>query len=50
MENKPRSDKGKIRKVPLEDVAEAVQKSLAKRTAKHPGPRCSTGCALRKVC
>lgn len=26
MENKTRSDKGKVRKVPLEDVAEAVQK------------------------
>ena len=25
MENKPRSDKGKVRKVPLEDVAEAVR-------------------------
>ena len=26
MENKPRSDKGQVRKVPLEDVADAVQK------------------------
>jgi putative transposase len=30
MENKPRSDKGKVRKVPLEDLAEAVQKVLPK--------------------
>ena len=30
MENKTRSDKGKSRKVPLEDVAEAVQKILPK--------------------
>jgi len=38
MENKPRSDKGKIRKVPLEDVAEAVQKALAKAHGKTPRP------------
>ncbi len=36
MENKPRSDKGKIRKVPLEDVAEAVQKVLPKLHGKNP--------------
>lgn len=30
MENQPRSDKGKVRKVPLEDVAEAVRKVLPK--------------------
>jgi len=36
MENKPRSDKGKIRKVPLEDVAEAVQKALTKAHGKTP--------------
>ena len=30
MENKTRSDKGKVRKVPLEEVAEAVQKVLPK--------------------
>ena len=29
MENKTRSDKGKVRKVPLEDVAEAVHKDIA---------------------
>ena len=38
MENKTRSDKGKIRKVPLEDVAEAVQKALAKAHGKTPRP------------
>jgi transposase InsO family protein len=38
MENKPRSDKGKIRKVPLEDVAEAVQKALPKTHGKSPRP------------
>lgn len=38
MENQPRSDKGKIRKVPLEDVAEAVQKALAKAHGKTPRP------------
>lgn len=36
MENKPRSDKGKIRKVPLEDVAEAVQKVLPKLHQRSP--------------
>lgn len=36
MENKPRSDKGKIRKVPLEDVAEAVQKVLPKLHQRTP--------------
>src|ERR1035438_5800656 len=36
MENKPRSDKGKIRKVPLEDVAEAVQKALPKLRQRIP--------------
>lgn len=30
MENQPRCDKGKVRKVPLEDVAEAVRKVLPK--------------------
>ncbi len=39
MQNKPRSDKGKVRKVPLEDVAEAVQKILPK--LHHPAPRLS---------
>jgi transposase InsO family protein len=38
MENQPRSDKGKIRKVPLEDVSEAVQKALAKARGKSPRP------------
>src|SRR5580704_1485712 len=38
MENKPRADKGKIRKGPLEDVAEAVQKALAKAHGKTPRP------------
>jgi hypothetical protein len=38
MENKPRSDKGKIRKVPLEDVAEAVQKALPKTRGQAPRP------------
>jgi putative transposase len=37
MENKPRSDKGKVRKVALEDVAEAVQKVLPKIHGKSPG-------------
>jgi putative transposase len=36
MENKPRSDKGKIRKVNLEDVAEAVQKVLPKLHRQSP--------------
>jgi len=36
MENQPRSDKGKIRKVPLEDVAEAVQKVLPKLHQRAP--------------
>src|SRR3974390_1568403 len=39
METKPRSDKGKVRKVPLEDVAEAVQKVLPK--LRGPAPRLS---------
>ena len=39
MENKPRSDKGKIRKVSLEHVAEAVQKVLPK--LHQPTPRVS---------
>jgi putative transposase len=39
MQNKTRSDKGKVRKVPLEDVAEAVQKILPK--LRHPAPRLS---------
>jgi transposase InsO family protein len=39
MENKPRSDKGKVRKVPLEDVAEAVRKVLPK--LHHRTPRLS---------
>jgi transposase InsO family protein len=38
MENKTRSDKGKIRKVPLEDVSEAVQKAMAKAHGKTPRP------------
>ena len=38
MENKTRSDKGKIRKVPLEDVSEAVQKVLIKARGKTPRP------------
>ncbi len=37
MENRPRSDKGKVRKVALEDVAEAVQKVLPKIHGKSPG-------------
>jgi len=36
MENKPRSDKGKIRKVPLEEVDEAVQKVLPKLRQRIP--------------
>lgn len=36
MENKPRADKGKIRKVPLEQVAEAVQKVLPKLHGPDP--------------
>lgn len=36
MENKPRSDKGKTRKVVLEDVAEAVQKVLPKLHQRTP--------------
>jgi transposase InsO family protein len=36
MENKPRSDKGKIRKVPLEGVSEAVQKVLPKLHQRVP--------------
>lgn len=36
MENKARSDKGKIRKVPLEQVAEAVQKVLPKLHCPNP--------------
>ena len=38
MENKSRSDKGKVRKVPLEDVSEAVQKVLVKARGKTPRP------------
>jgi hypothetical protein len=45
MENKPRSDKGKIRKVPLEDVLEAVQKVLPKTHGKTP----TSGLALPPV-
>jgi len=36
MENKTRSDKGKVRKVPLEDVAEAVRQVLPKTHGKTP--------------
>jgi putative transposase len=36
MENKTRSDKGKVRKVPLEDVAEAVRKVQPKAHGKTP--------------
>lgn len=36
MENKPRSDKGKVRKVVLEDVAEAIQKVLLKIHSQSP--------------
>jgi len=36
MENQPRSDKGKIRKVPLETVDEAVQKVLPKLRQRIP--------------
>lgn len=36
MENKPRSDKGKVRKVVLEDLAEAVQKVLPKIHSQSP--------------
>ena len=36
MENKPRSDKGKIRKVALEDVLEAIRKVLPKVHGKTP--------------
>ena len=37
MENRSRSDKGKVRKVPLEEVAEAVRKVLPKIHGKSPG-------------
>ena len=36
MENKPRSDKGKIRKVVLEDVQEALRQVLPKAHGKNP--------------
>jgi len=36
MENKPRSDKGKVRKVALEDVLEAIRKVLPKVHGKTP--------------
>ena len=36
MENKPRSDKGKVRKVVLEDVLEAIRKVLPKVHGKTP--------------
>lgn len=36
MENKPRSDKGKVRKVVLEDVLEAIRKVLPKLHGKTP--------------
>src|ERR1700735_3157140 len=36
MENQPRSDKGKVRKVVIEDVLEAVQKVLPKVHGKTP--------------
>jgi len=36
LENQPRSDKGKVRKVALEDVAEAVRKVLPKVHGKTP--------------
>jgi len=36
METKPRSDKGKIRKVALEDVSEAIQKARPKLHGKTP--------------
>jgi transposase InsO family protein len=36
MENQPRSDRGKIRKVALEDVAEAVRKALPKVHGRTP--------------
>ena len=36
MGNKPRSDQGKVRKVPLEDVAEAVRKAQPKVQGKTP--------------
>lgn len=36
MENKPRSDKGKSRKVPLEDVAEALRQARPKAHGKTP--------------
>ncbi len=45
MENKPRSDKGKIRKVTLEDVLEAVRKVLPKVHGKSP-----TRATLYRLC
>jgi transposase InsO family protein len=36
MENKPRSDKGRIRKLSLEELSEAVQKALAKAHGQTP--------------
>ncbi len=45
MENKPRSDKGKIRKVVLEDVLEAIRKVLPKVHGKSP-----TRATLYRLC
>jgi len=45
MENKPRSDKGKVRKVVLEDVLEAIRKVRPKVHSPHP-----TRATLYRLC
>ena len=45
MENKPRSDKGKVRKVVLEDVLEAIRKVLPKTHGQTP-----TRATLYRLC
>ena len=45
MENKPRSDKGKVRKVVLEDVLEAIRKVRPKVHSSHP-----TRATLYRLC
>ena len=49
MENKPRSDKGKIRKVPLEDVLDRPSARCGPKLTAKPRPwPCSTGSASRQ--
>lgn len=50
MENKPRSDKGKIRKVPLEDVPRRCKRFCRNCTSVRPGFRWSIGCVLKMGC